>query len=328
MRKLYSGLPIYIFALALTCGGLFLIPAHARAAETVAMESSGTADNSSVSTGDTTNTNIDTPVETSISTENNTQRMASADTSSSDNVSAPTTPSDSTSSESTETPVTPPAEDTDTTLPSGDGEPTGNPETPEQPSDETPAPEQTTASDSSDTKKTPEKDSKENLNRWMSICEKIGNNLRKRKFKYGNSGTRSTYKAALSDGKRSNCALYVSWCLQEYGAIKKGRTFYVRSSGSIKKNFKKWGKKVKVIRMNQSGASANLEKGDVVCWAGIAHCNIYAGRNNSGERLWFDAGKSATYSGHSGSRFENVGAKTQSYLSSRRISYVIRIKDL
>ena len=152
--------------------------------------------------------------------------------------------------------------------------------------------------------------------------------LKKKKFKYSNSGTRSTYKGALSSGKKSNCALYVSWCLQQYGALKKGRTFYVRSSGSLKKNFGKWGKKVKVIRVNKTCSSADLQKGDVVCWAGIAHCNIYAGRNNSGDRLWYDAGKSATYSGRSGSRFENVGAKTQGYLDSKRISYIIRIKNL
>lgn len=327
MRKLYSGLPIYIFALALTCGGLFLAPAHARAAEAVTMETSETTENNSVSTGDTTNTNIDASKETSTSAENNKQRATSVDPSSSEDASAPAAPSDGDASGSTSTPSSP-SGDADATSPSGDETPVPNPETPAQPSDETPTPEQTPVSDPADAKKEAEKDAKENLNRWMDICEKIGDNLRKRKFKYGNSGTRSTYKAAISDGKRSNCALYVSWCLQEYGAIKKGRTFYVRSSGSIKKNFGKWGKKVKVIRMNQSGASANLEKGDVVCWAGIAHCNIYAGRNNSGERLWFDAGKSATYSGRSGSRFENVGAKTQSYLNSRRISYVIRIKDL
>ena len=156
----------------------------------------------------------------------------------------------------------------------------------------------------------------------------MGKNLKKKKFKYSNSGTRSTYKGALSSGKKSNCALYVSWCLQQYGALKKGRTFYVRSSGSLKKNFSKWGKKVKVIRVNKICSSADLQKGDVVCWAGIAHCNIYAGRNSSGDRLWYDAGKSATYSGRSGSRFENVGAKTQGYLDSKRISYIIRIKNL
>lgn len=167
-----------------------------------------------------------------------------------------------------------------------------------------------------------------NLARWLDVCETMANNIEKRKFSYSNHGTRSTYAGAVSSGKKSNCALYVSWCLQEYGALKKGKTFYVRSSGSLKKNFSKWGKQVKVIRVNKTCSSADLQIGDVVCWSGIAHCNIYAGRNGSGERLWYDAGKSATYSGHSGSRFENIGKKTQSYLDSKRISYIIRIKNI
>ena len=169
---------------------------------------------------------------------------------------------------------------------------------------------------------------KSNLSSWLNVCDTMGNNLRKKKFIYSNHGTKSTYNSALARRRRSNCALYVSWCLQEYGALKPGQTFYVRRSGSLRKNFKRWGGKVKVIRVNKRCSSANLRPGDVVCWAGIAHCNIYAGRNSSGDRLWYDAGKGSTYSGHSGSRYQNVGKKQLGYLNSKRISYIIRIKDL
>ena len=72
----------------------------------------------------------------------------------------------------------------------------------------------------------------------------------------------------------------------------------------------------------------NLKKGDVVLWSGLGHTNIYAGKNSSGERLWFDAGKAATYGHHSGSRFNNIGKKTQGYLNSKTVSYIIRIKGL
>lgn len=176
--------------------------------------------------------------------------------------------------------------------------------------------------------KAEKKDRETNLDRWLDVCETIGDNLKKRHFIYSNSRTKSTYKAALSRRKRSNCALYVSWCLQEYGALKSGQTFYVRGSGSIRKNFRKWGSKVKVIRVNKRCPSANLQAGDVVCWSGLAHVNVYAGKNKDGDRLWYDAGKAATYSGRSGSRYENVGAKQLSYLNSKRISYIIRIKDV
>ncbi|MCD8018970.1 MAG: hypothetical protein LUF92_05110 [Clostridiales bacterium] len=170
--------------------------------------------------------------------------------------------------------------------------------------------------------------SSSNLEEWLDICETIGQTMKKKHFTYSNYGTKKTYSSALSGARKSNCALYVSWCLQEYGAIKKGKTFYVRWNGSIKKNFSSWGKKVQIIRVNKKCSSANLKAGDIVCWSGIAHCNIYAGKNKSGKRLWYDAGKSATYSGRSGSSYENVGARQLSYLNSRRISYIIRIKNL
>ncbi len=163
---------------------------------------------------------------------------------------------------------------------------------------------------------------------WLALCKKIGKKIKKRSFIYSNSRTKKTWKAALSGSRRTNCALYVSWCLQEYGALKKGQTFYVRGNGSIKKNFSAWGNDVQVIRVYKPCGSVKLQKGDVVCWSGIAHCNIYAGRSKSGNRLWYDAGKSATTGGRSGSRYKKVGARQVSYLDRRRISYIIRIKDL
>lgn len=86
--------------------------------------------------------------------------------------------------------------------------------------------------------------------------------------------------------------------------------------------------KVQVIRVNKRASRVNLKKGDVVLWSGLGHTNIYAGKNSSGERLWFDAGKAATYGHHSGSRFNNIGKKTQGYLNSKTVSYIIRIKGL
>lgn len=174
--------------------------------------------------------------------------------------------------------------------------------------------------------KTPQKET--NLERWLNICETMGDNLHKKRFRYSNSGTRPTYKRALSSGRKSNCALYVSWCLQEYGALKKGQTFYVKGSGSIKKNFSKWGKKVRVIRVYKRCRSTKLRPGDVVCWSGTAHACIYAGRNKSGERIWYDGGKVATYGNSSGSRYKNFKVRHLGYLDGRKISYVIRIKNL
>ena len=169
-----------------------------------------------------------------------------------------------------------------------------------------------------------------NMARWMSICDNMASNIEKKHFVYSNSSTKNTYRAAAKKRRRSNCALYVSWCLQQYGAFRSGQTIYIRRGSShIKKNFSRWNKKkVQVIRVNKRASRVKLKKGDVVLWNSIGHTNIYAGENSSGDRLWYDAGKSATYGHHSGSRFKNIGKKTQGFLDSKKISYIIRIKGL
>ena len=74
--------------------------------------------------------------------------------------------------------------------------------------------------------------------RWMSICSSMADNIEKKHFVYSNGGTARTYNSAVKRSRRSNCALYVSWCLQKYGALGSGQTFYIRrGSSSIRKNF-------------------------------------------------------------------------------------------
>ena len=89
--------------------------------------------------------------------------------------------------------------------------------------------------------------------RWMSICSSMADNIEKKHLVYSNGGTARTYNSAVKRSRRSNCALYVSWCLQKYGALGSGQTFYIRrGSSSIRKNFGHWKKKkVQVIRVNK-----------------------------------------------------------------------------
>lgn len=166
-----------------------------------------------------------------------------------------------------------------------------------------------------------------NYERWMDTCDTMLKNLKRGGFRYSNSGTKSSYRAAKSSRRRCNCALYVSWCLQEYGVTDIGDTFYIRGGG-IRKRFS-WDKsKVKVMHIYRSPSAANLQPGDVCCWAGVPHVNIYAGKSRSGERLWYDGGKVSTRGNSNGSRYTDTGRKSLGYLNHRKISYIIRIKDL
>ena len=170
---------------------------------------------------------------------------------------------------------------------------------------------------------------KRNLNRFYAVCTNIGKVMAAKHFTYSNGGVAKSFKTALAKGKRHcNCARYVNWCLQEYGAISRGKTFYAVDGGGIHKSFKHWGNKVKIIRVYKSPKRAHLKEGDVCFWDGVPHLCIYAGKNAKGKTMWFDGGKVATRSNSEGSRYKKYGRRHLGYLDHRTVSYVIRIKDL
>ena len=166
-----------------------------------------------------------------------------------------------------------------------------------------------------------------NAQDWLVNCNNVAKVLEKGHFRYSNGGTKGTLKKARRHGKRSNCALYVSWCLQEFGATNKGTTFYTSGSGRIRGRGN-LGRNVTVLRKYCSVADADLQIGDVVCFKGVAHTAIYAGKSEFGNRLWYDGGKSATNTKRSGGRYRNIGARHVDYLNRRTVSYIIRIKGL
>ena len=161
------------------------------------------------------------------------------------------------------------------------------------------------------------------LQEWYDVCTEVGKILKKKGFRYSNGGTKKTLAKAIKKGKKCNCALYVSWCLQEYGAIKEGKCFYVKKSGKLSKSL---GSGVKVIRYYKKAKKINLKPGDVVCFT-TPHACIYAGKNSKGKRLWFDQGKVATRGNRNGAKYKSYGMRTENYLNNRKVSYVIRIKD-
>ena len=166
------------------------------------------------------------------------------------------------------------------------------------------------------------------LSAWLNVCRTMGINVNKKGFRYSYESHAHSYNEALSGSRKTNCSKFVSWCLQEYGALEQGQTFYVMD-GRIKKKFKTWDKtKVSVFKVYKHCSAAGLQPGDVVCWAGKPHSCIYAGRDRHGRRLWFDAGRQNTYGKCSGSRFRRITASPSKYLDRRTVGYIIRIKGL
>lgn len=165
-----------------------------------------------------------------------------------------------------------------------------------------------------------------NRARWLKICKNMLVKLKRKHFRYSNGGGRSTYLKSVAKKRRANCAYYVSWCLQEYGATRYGQTFYSNGNGSVRKNFK-FGSNIKVYRVNKRASSVKLQPGDIICWKGTPHMNVYAGTYN-GKRYWYDGGKIATASNRNGSLYTHTSMQHLGYLDHRKIGCIIRILDI
>lgn len=171
-----------------------------------------------------------------------------------------------------------------------------------------------------------ESDYTQDVEGWLNACQNVGRDLTKYKFSYGN-GSKPTLAASIRNGRRSNCASYVSWCLQEYGVLNEGQTVFARR-GRLKKNFKSWKGKAEVVRINRRAGSAELKPGDIVGWKDITHINIYVGENSEGEKVWMDGGSAATRHGRVRRYYCADKKKTFSYLNKHVISFVIRINGI
>lgn len=170
-------------------------------------------------------------------------------------------------------------------------------------------------------------DYSQDIDGWLEACQKVGKDLTKYNFTYG-SHSKSTFAKSVKNGRKANCASYVSWCLQEFGVLKKGQTFYT-NRGRLVKRFKSWRGKVEIIRINkQTSKVKNLKPGDIVAWGDIVHTNIYAGENAKGEKLWLDGGSAATTKGSVRRYYRADKIMTYDYLNKHKIAFVIRIKEL
>lgn len=66
----------------------------------------------------------------------------------------------------------------------------------------------------------------------------LANNFVKHKFTYSVNGGKTNYAKGLKTNKKVNCAVYVSWALQEANLIPKNKLFWCHNSGEIRQNKK------------------------------------------------------------------------------------------
>ena len=108
----------------------------------------------------------------------------------------------------------------------------------------------------------------------------------------GNAGGKTFRKA-----KDFNCALFVSWTLQELKLLPEGKTFWFddKGHGSGYKYIEKHKEKFEIYHPNCPITNSSLVKPGDICGMKIngyaPHTAVFAGRDSKGHMLWYSAGR-------------------------------------
>ena len=131
----------------------------------------------------------------------------------------------------------------------------------------------------------------------------------------------------------TNCAIYVSWALQDAGIIKKGQVFWIDKGGAIRGKRKTCitkNSKLKILHPHKKAKHAGLKKGDICGWDNHIHTAVYAGRDAKGRTLWYSAGRDGGVK-KNGKWYFKAGktkAKVRAARYDGKIATVIRIRNL
>ncbi len=141
-------------------------------------------------------------------------------------------------------------------------------------------------------------------NAFLKSCKKVANTI----MKDGNwiydtgSGTRKSLAEARASYRQTNCSNYVNFCMQDYGTLKPGMTFYSSYSAKIVYLGSASEKAATKEMLEQNydiidiggkkALKAGLQLGDICLYKG--HMNVYAGLNSAGAPMWYDAGRNST----------------------------------
>ena len=101
-------------------------------------------------------------------------------------------------------------------------------------------------------------------------------------FHYSVNGGKGSYRKSKEKRRVTNCAIYVSWALQDAGIIKKGQVFWIDKGGAIRGKRKTCitkNNKLKILHPHKKAKHAGLKKGDICGWDSHIHTAVYAGRD-------------------------------------------------
>lgn len=168
---------------------------------------------------------------------------------------------------------------------------------------------------------------------WKHSLDRVAENLEKDGFHYSVNGGKGSYRKSKESWRVTNCAIYVSWALQDAGIIKKGQVFWIDKGGAIRGKRKTCitkNNKLKVLHPHKKAKHAGLKKGDICGWDSYIHTAVYAGRDAKGRTLWYSAGRDGGVK-KNGKWYFKAGktkAKVRAARYDGKIATVIRIRNL
>lgn len=168
---------------------------------------------------------------------------------------------------------------------------------------------------------------------WKHSLDRVAENLEKDGFHYSVNGGKGFYRKSKETRRVTNCAIYVSWALQDAGIIKKGQVFWIDKGGAIRGKRKTCitkNSKLKILHPHKKAKHAGLKKGDICGWDSHIHTAVYAGRDAKGRTLWYSAGRDGGVK-KNGKWYFKAGktkAKVRAARYDGKIATVIRIRNL
>lgn len=168
---------------------------------------------------------------------------------------------------------------------------------------------------------------------WKHSLDRVAENLEKDGFHYSVNGGKGSYRKSKEKRRVTNCAIYVSWALQDAGIIKKGQVFWIDKGGAIRGKRKTCitkNNKLKILHPHKKAKHAGLKKGDICGWDSHIHTAVYAGRDTKGRTLWYSAGRDGGVK-KNGKWYFKAGktkAKVRAARYDGKIATVIRIRNL
>ena len=168
---------------------------------------------------------------------------------------------------------------------------------------------------------------------WKHSLDRVAENLEKDGFHYSVNGGKGSYRKSKEKRRVTNCAIYVSWALQDAEIIKKGQVFWIDKGGAIRGKRKTCitkNNKLKILHPHKKAKHAGLKKGDICGWDSHIHTAVYAGRDAKGRTLWYSAGRDGGVK-KNGKWYFKAGktkAKVRAARYDGKIATVIRIRNL